>query len=191
QRLYSLSAQTQRERKTYYDTLEHTQKGDLDVTRWLAWFFATLMKAIEHANGVLNQVFTKTKFWQCAATIPMNERQIKVLNRLPDGFEGKLIIGSFCSIGTGASFIMAGNRGHRHASGNAVVGLAARTDYLRLTLALFGRYCRPLPSLETWAQFFNKQRLSTSRRDQRGAQVIPEDLECRLWLRKNGEKLRV
>ncbi|QHS35572.1 Fic family protein [Alcaligenes faecalis] len=90
QRFYSLSAQIQRERKDYYDILERTQKGDMDVTRWLMWFLTTLLKAIEHSHSVLDQVFIKAKFWQHAATIPMNERQIKVLNRLLDGFEGKL-----------------------------------------------------------------------------------------------------
>jgi len=98
QRFYSLSAQIQRERKAYYDILERTQKGDMDVTQWLAWFFATLLKAIEHAHTVLDQVFSKTKFWQRAATIPMNERQIKALNRLQDGFEGKLTTSKWAAL---------------------------------------------------------------------------------------------
>jgi Fic family protein len=98
QRYYSLSAQIQRERKAYYDILERSQKGDMDVTQWLAWFLATLLKAIEHAHGVLDQVFTKAKFWQRAATIPMNERQIKVLNRLLDGFEGKLTTSKWAAL---------------------------------------------------------------------------------------------
>lgn len=98
QRFYSLSAQIQRERKAYYDILERTQKGDMDVTQWLAWFLVTLLKAIEHAHSVLDQVFTKAKFWQHAATIPMNERQIKVLNRLLDGFEGKLTTSKWAAL---------------------------------------------------------------------------------------------
>lgn len=98
QRFYSLSAQIQRERKAYYDILERTQRGDMNVTQWLAWFFATLLKAIEQAHDVLNQVFTKAKFWQHAATIPMNERQIKVLNRLLDGFEGKLTTAKWAAL---------------------------------------------------------------------------------------------
>ena len=98
QRFYSLSAQIQRERKAYYDILERTQKGDMDVTQWLAWFLVTLLKAIEHAHSVLDQVFTKAKFWQHAATIPMNERQIKVLNRLLDGFEGKLTTSTWAAL---------------------------------------------------------------------------------------------
>ncbi|MVW78093.1 Fic family protein [Bordetella sp. 02P26C-1] len=98
QRFYSLSAQIQRERKAYYDIIERTQKGDMDVTRWLTWFLSTLLKAIEHAHGVLDQVFAKAKFWQHAATIPMNERQIKVLNRLLDGFEGKLTTSKWAAL---------------------------------------------------------------------------------------------
>lgn len=98
QRSYSLSAQIQRERNAYYDILERTQKADMDVTQWLAWFLATLLKAIEHAHGVLDQVFTKAKFWQHAATISMNERQINVLNRLLDGFEGKLTTSKWAAL---------------------------------------------------------------------------------------------
>ena len=98
QRFYSLSAQIQRERKAYYEILERTQKGDMDVTQWLDWFLTTLLKAIEHAHGVLDQVFAKAKFWQHAATIPMNERQIKVLNRLLDGFEGKLTTSKWAAL---------------------------------------------------------------------------------------------
>ena len=98
QRFYSLSAQIQRERNAYYDMLERTQSGGMDVTQWLAWFFSTLSKAIEHAHGALDQVLAKAAFWQYAATIPMNERQIKVLNRLLDGFEGKLTTSKWASL---------------------------------------------------------------------------------------------
>ncbi len=98
QRFYSLSAQIQRERKAYYDILERTQKGGMDVTLWLTWFLTTLLKAIEHAHSVLDQVFTKAKFWQQVAAIPMNERQIKVLNRLLDGFEGKLTTSKWAAL---------------------------------------------------------------------------------------------
>ncbi|MFW8565540.1 Fic family protein [Orrella sp. 11846] len=90
QRFYSLSAQIQRERKAYYDILERTQKGSMDVTAWLEWFLGALFKAVEQAAVTLDQVLRKANFWQWAATIPMNARQIKVLNRLLDGFEGKL-----------------------------------------------------------------------------------------------------
>ncbi|PAT40074.1 cell filamentation protein Fic [Vandammella animalimorsus] len=90
QRFYSLSAQLQRERKDYYAILERTQRGDLDVTDWLAWFLAALERAIAHAQTTLDAVVAKANFWRHWAGTPLNERQIKVLNRLLDGFEGKL-----------------------------------------------------------------------------------------------------
>jgi Fic family protein len=98
QRFYSLSAQIQRERKAYYQILEHTQKGDLDVTEWLAWFLRALYAAITDALHTLDRVLSKARFWQRNATVPMNERQIKVLNRLLDGFEGKLTTKKWASL---------------------------------------------------------------------------------------------
>lgn len=90
QRFYSLSAQIQRERTAYYDILERTQKGTLDVTKWLLWFLDTLYRAVNQAQLALDAVITKARFWQRFAGTPMNERQVKLLNRLLDGFEGKL-----------------------------------------------------------------------------------------------------
>ena len=93
QRFYSLSAQIQRTRRDYYSVLERTQQGSLDVTAWLAWFLDTLHHAVTDANGALAGVLYKARFWQRWATTPMNARQIKLLNRLLDGFEGKLTTG--------------------------------------------------------------------------------------------------
>jgi Fic family protein len=90
QRFYSLSAQIQRERKTYYDVLERTQKGTLDVTGWLSWFLGALARAVDSAQATLDAVSFKARFWQGWAGTPMNERQVKLLNCLLDGFEGKL-----------------------------------------------------------------------------------------------------
>jgi Fic family protein len=90
QRFYSLSAQIQRERKAYYEILERTQKGDLDVTEWLLWFLRMLDEAVRLANHALDAVLDKARFWQRMSGIALNERQVKVLNRLLDGFEGKL-----------------------------------------------------------------------------------------------------
>ena len=90
QRFYSLSAQIQRERRDYYDILERTQKGSLDVTPWLKWFLENLATAVSAAQHTLDAVLAKTRFWQRWATTPLNERQVKLLNRLLDGFEGKL-----------------------------------------------------------------------------------------------------
>ena len=90
QRFYSLSAQIQRERKEYYDLLEQTQKGALDVTEWLAWFLTCLGRAIDGAENTLGAVIAKSRFWERCAGISLNERQVKMINRLLDGFEGKL-----------------------------------------------------------------------------------------------------
>ncbi len=99
QRFYSLSAQIQRERKDYYDILERTQKGTLDVTAWLTWFLGTLQRAVEQAQHSLDTVLDKARFWQRHAGVPLNERQIKLLNRLLDGFEGKLTSSKWAAIG--------------------------------------------------------------------------------------------
>lgn len=98
QRFYSLSAQIQRERQDYYDVLEATQQGTMDVTQWLAWFLGTLERAIASAQGTLDRVLGKARFWQRWAGTPMNERQIKLLNRLLDGFEGKLTTSKWATI---------------------------------------------------------------------------------------------
>lgn len=99
QRFYSLSAQIQRERKDYYEILERTQKGAMDVTAWLAWFLDTLHRAVQQAQTPLDAVLSKARFWQRWAGVPMNERQIKLLNRLLDGFEGKLTSSKWAAIG--------------------------------------------------------------------------------------------
>ena len=98
QRFYSLSAQIQRERQAYYDILERTQKRSMDVTNWLAWFLDTLHRAVDQAQDTLDAVLVKTRFWQRWATTPLNERQVKLLNRLLDGFEGKLTSSKWAAI---------------------------------------------------------------------------------------------
>lgn len=90
QRFYSLSAQIGRDRKNYYELLEKTQKGTLDVTQWLSWFLSSLLSAIQVAEAALSTTLFKTNFWQHWSGTPMNERQIKLLNKLLDGFDGKL-----------------------------------------------------------------------------------------------------
>jgi Fic family protein len=90
QRFYSMSGQISAERGEYYAILERTQKSDLDVTRWQTWFLECLLRAIEGAQGTLSVVLGKAKFWERFARAPFNDRQVEVLNRLLDGFEGKL-----------------------------------------------------------------------------------------------------
>ncbi len=101
QRFYSLSTQIQRERKAYYDILERTQKQSLDVTEWLVWFLDTLHRAVDEAQHTLDTVLAKTRFWQRWATpasAPLNERQVRLVNRLLDGFEGKLTSSKWAAI---------------------------------------------------------------------------------------------
>lgn len=98
QRFYSLSAQIQRERKAYYEVLERTQKGPLDVTPWLLWFLDALQRALDSAQHMLDAVLAKARFWQRWAATPLNERQARLLNRLLDGFEGKLTSSKWAAI---------------------------------------------------------------------------------------------
>lgn len=98
QRFYSMSAQIRAERKTYYDQLERTQKGATDVTSWMLWFIDCLSRAIHGADEVLAAIVAKGQFWERAGAFPLNERQIKVLNRLLDGFEGKMTSSKWAAI---------------------------------------------------------------------------------------------
>jgi Fic family protein len=90
QRFYSMSAQIRIERNAYYDILEATQKGDLDITDWLNWFLDCLDRAFDGAEEILGSVLRKASFWEKSRELALNDRQRKVLNRLLDGFEGKL-----------------------------------------------------------------------------------------------------
>ena len=98
QRFYSLSAQIQRERRGYYEILERTQRGLSDVTTWLAWFLDNLQRAVAAALETLDAVLVKSRFWQRMAGTPLNERQSKLLNRLLDGFDGKLTSSKWAAI---------------------------------------------------------------------------------------------
>jgi Fic family protein len=97
-RFYSLSDQIQIERKQYYAILENAQKGSLDITSWIEWFLGCLGRAIEKAFGVLEIVLNKARVWEALINIALNERQRKVLNRLLDGFEGKLTSSKWAKI---------------------------------------------------------------------------------------------
>ena len=90
QRFYSLSAQIQRERNAYYKVLEKTQKTSMDINEWLQWFLSTLRDAINQSHQALDAVIFRAKFWQRWSGVSLNERQIKLMNRLLNGFEGKL-----------------------------------------------------------------------------------------------------
>lgn len=99
QRFYSMSSQIRKERSDYYNTLERTQKGDLDITDWLFWFLSCFSRAIDGAEAACANVLRKADFWQRYARQPFSERQKTVLNRYLDGFEGKLTAKKWAAIG--------------------------------------------------------------------------------------------
>ncbi len=90
QRFYSMSAAILRHKKEYYEILEYTGKHGLDITLWLTWFLQTLEDAIDTAKTCTERIVQKSIFWQSHQTTVLNERQIKIINMLWDGFEGKL-----------------------------------------------------------------------------------------------------
>jgi Fic family protein len=98
QRFYSMSAQIRQERNEYYDILEATQKGDLEITPWLGWFFGCLGRAIDGAETISASVLTKARFWERHAAASLNARQRAMLNRLLNGFEGKLTSSKWAKI---------------------------------------------------------------------------------------------
>ncbi len=98
QRFYSMSAQIRQERNDYYDILECTQKGSMDVTPWMEWFLDCLGRAIDGAQTTLSSVLAKARFWQRIQDIPLSERQRLVLNKLLDGFDGKLTTSKYATL---------------------------------------------------------------------------------------------
>lgn len=89
-RFYSMSSQIQKNRKSYYEILEKTQKGSMDITNWLVWFLGNLLLAINSSEEILKGVLKRAEFWQKNINITFNERQKKVLNRFMDDFKGNL-----------------------------------------------------------------------------------------------------
>jgi len=98
QRFYSMSAQIRNERKKYYDILERSQCGTLDVTEWLAWFLACLQRALVASEETLASVLGKHRFWQTHARTVLNPRQVNVLGKMLDGFEGNLTSGKYAKL---------------------------------------------------------------------------------------------
>ena len=98
QRFYSMSTQIRQESAAYYDTLEQVQKGTLDVTPWMEWFLGCLGRAIAGAQTTLGAVLAKARFWESLGDFAVNERQRLVLNRLLDGFVGKLTTSKYAKL---------------------------------------------------------------------------------------------
>jgi Fic family protein len=98
QRFYSMSAQIRAQRKEYYHILEKTQRGSSDITNWLCWFLECLRNALLAADAMLEKVLGKARFWEKHATTILNPRQVLLLNKLLDGFEGKLTTSKWAKI---------------------------------------------------------------------------------------------
>ncbi|UOK41424.1 MULTISPECIES: Fic family protein [Flavobacterium] len=98
QRFYSMSAQIQAERNKYYDILENTQKGDLDITPWLEWFLDCLMHAMAQTDEVVSKTLIRAKFWETHRETQLNARQQKILHLLLDDFFGLLNVSKYAKI---------------------------------------------------------------------------------------------
>lgn len=90
QRYYSLSAEIRKQRNSYYEILEKTQRGDLDITHWVSWFLQCLNGALDESQKELEGIFQRSRFWERNKAISMNERQTFMVNKLLDDFFGKL-----------------------------------------------------------------------------------------------------
>lgn len=98
QRFYSMSSQILEDRKTYYKVLEQTQRGSGDLTQWIVWYLECLKRALEATEGTLDSILAKFRFWETHRTTALNDRQHKMLNRLLDGFDGKLTSSKWAKI---------------------------------------------------------------------------------------------
>lgn len=98
-RFYSMSTQIRKERNSYYDILEKTQKSGLDITNWLEWFLNCLLHSIENSEKLLEKIIYKHSFWIHHSKVNINDRQRKILNMLMDEFEGVLNTTKWSKIG--------------------------------------------------------------------------------------------
>lgn len=97
-RFYSMSAAIAENRKSYYSVLESTQKGGLDISEWLLWFLDCLNQSVKKALLTTDKTLQKAAFWDKYRLAGFNPRQIKIINMLWDGFEGKLQTGKWAKI---------------------------------------------------------------------------------------------
>ena len=98
QRFYSMSAQIRKDRNDYYNILEKTQKNTTDITALLEWFLGCLDKAISATDETLAVVMNKVRFWEKHVSVPLHARQKMMLNKLLDGFTGKLTSSKWAKI---------------------------------------------------------------------------------------------
>lgn len=97
-RYYSMSAEINRRKKEYYNILESTQKGNMEITPWITWFISTLENAIKRTLEMVETTLQKSRFWDTLEDVAINERQRKIINRLWDNFEGKLTSSKWAKI---------------------------------------------------------------------------------------------
>jgi len=98
QRFYSMSAQIQAERNEYYDILENTQKGDLDITPWLIWFLDCLIRSMDQTDETIAKTMVRAQFWETHKETLLNARQQKILQLLLDNFYGNLNVSKYAKI---------------------------------------------------------------------------------------------
>lgn len=98
-RFYSMSVQIRKERNSYYDILEKTQSGGLDITNWLVWFLNCMLRAIENSEKVLGKIIFKHSFWIKFRETNLNQRQRKIVNMLLEDFDGVLNTTKWAKIG--------------------------------------------------------------------------------------------
>jgi Fic family protein len=97
-RYYSMSSQIRLQRKAYYNILEKTQQGDVDITEWLIWFLKCLLNALKSSSKLLEKVLYKHHFWNKNSSTLLNKRQVNMLNKLLDDFKGKLTTSKWAKI---------------------------------------------------------------------------------------------
>ena len=98
ERFYSMSSGIEAERREYYIQLESAQRGNLDITEWLAWFLGCLDRTIDDANERLSSILHKARLWQQINLNPVNDRQRKVINRMLDDFKGHLTTSKYAKL---------------------------------------------------------------------------------------------
>ena len=102
-RFYSMSSQIESERNAYYGSLEEQQRGDMDLTPWLQWFLGCLDRSFDRAGESLEHVVYKGRVRQAMSTVPVNERQRKVVERMMDHFEGYMNTSKYARMATCSS----------------------------------------------------------------------------------------
>lgn len=98
QRFYSLSSEILIEKKGYYEVLQKVQYSSGDITEWLYWFLNCMHRALMVTDETMKRVLQKTNFWDKHKETDINSRQRLMLNKLYDGFDGKLTSSKWAKI---------------------------------------------------------------------------------------------